>query len=153
MQRRWTSMARLASAAPHELMAENCPGTGEKLSARQQFAFACLLMVVVDWPLTEGEDGTLLALEADLDDLVSQLFAAQEADQLPAVHDSSRSGTENASIKEAQAKRVEAIVARLYPIERAIMAAPACTTVGQGPSAGPRLAFLSVVKTYQLAGS
>jgi hypothetical protein len=79
-----------------------------------------------------GEDGALLALEAELDDLVSQLIAAQEADQLP---DSARSGTENVSIKEAQAKRVEAILARLYPIERAIMAAPACTIVGLGVKA------------------
>jgi hypothetical protein len=46
------------------------------------------------------------------------------------VSDSAR--TENVSIKEAQAKRVEAILARLYPIERAIMAAPACTIVGLG---------------------
>jgi hypothetical protein len=82
-----------------------------------------------------GEDGALLALEAELDDLVSQLIAAQEADQLPAVSDSARSGTENVSIKEAQAKRVEAILARLYPIERAIMAAPACTIVGLGVKA------------------
>jgi len=82
-----------------------------------------------------GEDGALLALEAELDDLVSQLIAAQKADQLPAVPDSARSGTENVSIKEAQAKRVEAILARLYPIERAIMVAPACTIVGLGVKA------------------
>ncbi|WP_426527884.1 hypothetical protein [Bradyrhizobium sp. McL0615] len=82
-----------------------------------------------------GEEGALLALEAELDDLVSQLIAAQEADQLLAVSDSARCGTEDVSIKEAQAKRVEAILARLYPIERAIMAAPACTVVGLGVKA------------------
>ena len=81
------------------------------------------------------EDAALLALEAELDDLISQLIAVQEADQLPAVPDSARSATENESIKEAQAKRVEAILARLYPIERAIMAAPACTIVGLGVKA------------------
>jgi hypothetical protein len=82
-----------------------------------------------------GEDGALLELEAELDVLLSQLIAAQEADQLSTVPESARSGTENVSIKEAQAKRVEAILARLYPIERAIMAAPACTIVGLGVKA------------------
>jgi hypothetical protein len=90
-----------------------------------------------------GDDGGLLALEAQLDDLVAQLLAAQKAngelvassDQLPAVPDSTRGGTENASVSEAQAKRVEAILARLYPIERAIMAAPAYTIVGLGVKA------------------
>jgi hypothetical protein len=82
-----------------------------------------------------GEEGALLVLEAELDDLISQLIAAQEADQLPAVPDGARSGTENVSIKEAQAKRVEAILARLYPVERAIMAAPACTIVDLGVKA------------------
>ena len=78
----------------------------------------------------------LLALEAELDDLVSPLIAAQKADQLSAMSGSARCGAENVSIKEAQAKRVEAILARLYPIERAIMAAPACTIVGLGVKAG-----------------
>ena len=82
-----------------------------------------------------GEDGALLALEAELDVLVSQLIAAQEADQLSTVPEIARSGTENVSIKETPAKRVEAILARLYPIERAIMAAPACTIVGLGVKA------------------
>lgn len=60
-----------------------------------------------------GEDGALLALEAELDELVFKLIAAQEADQLPAVPDSSRCGAENVSVKEAQANRLEAILARL----------------------------------------
>jgi len=81
-----------------------------------------------------GEDGALVALEAELDDLVFQLIAAQKADRLLAVSDSAGGVNENAS-KEAQAKRVEAILARLYPIERAIMAAPACTIVGLGVKA------------------
>jgi phage tail tape-measure protein len=88
-----------------------------------------------------SEDGALLALEAELGDLVAQLLAAQEAsgehigDQLPSASDTMSGGTENASVREAQAKRVEAILARLYPIERAIMAAPACTVVGLGVKA------------------
>jgi len=93
---------------------------------------------------TAGDDGGLLALEAQLDDLVAQLLAAQEStgeltassDQLLAVPDrASGGGTENASASEAQTKRVEAILARLYPIERAIMAAPACSIVGLGVKA------------------
>jgi hypothetical protein len=81
-----------------------------------------------------GEDGALVALEAELDDLVFQLIAAQKADRLLAVSDSAGGVNENAS-KEDQAKRVEAILVRLYPIERAIMAAPACTIVGLGVKA------------------
>src|SRR4051812_16649117 len=81
---------------------------------------------------TAGDDAGLLALEAQLDDLVAQLVAAQEAngeliarsDQLPALPEHATvGGAENASVREAQAKRLEAILARLYPIERAIMAA------------------------------
>jgi hypothetical protein len=39
------------------------------------------------------------------------------------------------SVSEAQAKHVEAILALLYPIERAIMAAPAYTIIGLGVKA------------------
>jgi hypothetical protein len=88
---------------------------------------------------TAGDDEGLLALEAQLDDLVAQLLAAQEAngeliassDQLRAVPDSaSGGGPEN-----AQAENVDAILERLYPIERAIMTAPAHSIVGLGVKA------------------
>jgi hypothetical protein len=88
---------------------------------------------------TAGDDEGLLALEAQLDDLVAQLLAAQEAngepiassDQLRAVPDSaSGGGPEN-----AQAENVDAILERLYPIECAIMAAPAHSIVGLGVKA------------------
>src|SRR3569833_3913609 len=91
-----------------------------------------------------GDDGGLLALEAQLDDLVAQLLAAQEAnselirssDQLPAAaSNTSSGGTENASVTDGKAQRVETILARLYPIERAIMAAPAYSIVGLGVKA------------------
>ncbi len=90
-----------------------------------------------------GDDGDLLALEAQLDDLVAQLLAAQKvngepiasSDQFPAVLDSAGGGTESVSVSEAEAKHVEAILARLYPIERAIMAAPAYTIIGLGVKA------------------
>jgi hypothetical protein len=93
---------------------------------------------------TAGDDGGLLALEAQLDDLVAQLVAAQEgngepiasSDQVPALpKNGTGGGTENASVSEAQAKRLETILARLYPIERAIMAAPAHSIVGLGVKA------------------
>jgi hypothetical protein len=93
---------------------------------------------------TAGDDAGLLALEAQLDDLVAQLVVAQEAndeliassDRLPALPENATGGgIEDASVREAQAKRVEAILARLYPIERAIMAAPAYSIVGLGVKA------------------
>ncbi|CAL74711.1 hypothetical protein BRADO0788 [Bradyrhizobium sp. ORS 278] len=92
---------------------------------------------------TAGDDRGLLALEAQLDDLVAQLLAAQEAngalitssDPPPAVPDDASGGTENALVSEAQEKCVEAILARLHPIERAIMAAPAYSIVGLGVKA------------------
>jgi hypothetical protein len=90
-----------------------------------------------------GDDGGLLALETQLDDLVAQLIAARKengeliasSDRLPAVPDSAGGGTESVSVSEAQTKHVEAILARLYPIERAIMVAPVYTIIGLGVKA------------------
>jgi hypothetical protein len=93
--------------------------------------------------MAAGDDGYLLALEAQLHDLLAQLLAVQKADseliassdQLPAAPDGARGGTENASVSEAHEKYVETILARLYSIERAIMAAPAHTIIGLGVKA------------------
>jgi hypothetical protein len=90
-----------------------------------------------------GDDGDLLALEAKLTDLVAQLLAAQTAigepivssDELPAVPDGAGSVSESVSRSEVQTKHVEAILERLYPIEREIMAAPAHTIIGLGVKA------------------
>lgn len=91
-----------------------------------------------------GDDRDLLVLEAQLDNLVVQLLAVQRADgeqisssdQLPAMPDSSRGGADDgASVGGSQEKNVEAVLARLYPVERAIMAAPAHTIVGLGVKA------------------
>ena len=91
-----------------------------------------------------GDDGGLLALEAKLTDLVAELLAAQRAiggepildsDELPAVPDGAGSVTESVSRSEVQTRHVEAILERLYPIERAIMAAPAHTIIGLGVKA------------------
>ncbi|WP_316171401.1 MULTISPECIES: hypothetical protein [unclassified Bradyrhizobium] len=92
-----------------------------------------------------GDDKGLLALGAQLDDLVAQLLAAQEAngelvassDRLPAAPGHVSAGSkENAAVSEmTQAKYVEAILERLYPVERAIMAAPASSIVDLGVKA------------------
>ena len=90
-----------------------------------------------------GDDGDLVALEAQLDDLVDQLLAAQKAggelimgsDRLRVVPDGGGGGTESTSLGEIQTKHIEAILERLYPIERAIMAAPAHTIIGLGVKA------------------
>ena len=90
-----------------------------------------------------SDDGGLVALEAQLDDLVTQLLAAQTAsgepiassDQPPAVPDGAGAGTESVSLSEVQTKHAEAILERLYPVERAIMATPAHTVIGLGVKA------------------
>lgn len=90
-----------------------------------------------------SDDGYLLTLEAQLDDLIAELLAAQKAtgepvkilDQVPPVPDSSDAVAETASATEARTTQIEAILARLYPIERAIMAAPAYTIIGLGVKA------------------
>ncbi|WP_315701879.1 MULTISPECIES: hypothetical protein [unclassified Bradyrhizobium] len=88
---------------------------------------------------TASDDGGLLALEATFDDLVAQLIAAQEesgeaivsSHPGPAVAQNvSGGGTENALVGYSREERVEAILARLHPIERAIMATPASSIAG-----------------------
>ncbi|WP_316186549.1 MULTISPECIES: hypothetical protein [unclassified Bradyrhizobium] len=90
-----------------------------------------------------GDDESLLALEAQLDDLVAQLRAAErknEGQNMSLGRPSAGlgrlngGGTENA-VGDAQEERVEAILARLYPVERAIMAASAHSIVGLGVKA------------------
>jgi len=72
-----------------------------------------------------GDDDSLLTLEMQLDDLMRELLTAQKAN----------SELETASDHDARTKQVEAILARLYPIEQAIMATPAHTIVGLGVKA------------------
>jgi hypothetical protein len=93
--------------------------------------------------MAAGDDRYLLALEAQLDGFLAQLIAAQNADrelmansdQLPAMPNGARGGTENASVSEAHDKYLETILARLCPIERAIISAPAHTIIGLGVKA------------------
>jgi hypothetical protein len=78
-----------------------------------------------------------------LDDLVNELLAAQRAngkpvtssDQRPLVQNNLQAGAEAGSDQEAMTKQVEAILARLYPVEQAIMATPARTIAGLGVKA------------------
>jgi hypothetical protein len=90
-----------------------------------------------------GPDRDLLTLEAELEDLIAQLHAAQResgvpsasADLVAAVSKNAGGDPEGASVSGAQTEHVEAILARLYPIERAIMAAPAYSIIGLGVKA------------------
>ena len=76
--------------------------------------------------LALGDDVRLHALETQFNGLIKELIAAQKANDEPAIYDSD---------PEARTKQIEAILARLHPIERAIMQAPACTIAGLGVKA------------------
>jgi hypothetical protein len=88
-----------------------------------------------------SDDSALLALERQFNEMVADLLTAervneelagcsvlrssgQRADQLDALHDGA-----------ARTKAVEAILVRLYPVERAIMQTPARTVAGLGVKA------------------
>lgn len=84
------------------------------------------------------EDSTLLALERQFDAITADLLAVHN--ELAACSASQACGqrTDEAPARcneETGAKRVEAILARLAPIEQAIMQMPACTIVGLGVKA------------------
>jgi hypothetical protein len=93
--------------------------------------------------LPANDDGGLLALEMQLDDLVNELLAARKAngepimssDQRSLVSGRSQASAQTISDQEARTKQVETILARLYPIEHAIMATPAHTITGLGVKA------------------
>jgi hypothetical protein len=89
------------------------------------------------------DDAGLLTLEAQFDELVRELVAVQRAsgefairpDQWTRVQDSLQAGGQADADKEAKTKQVETILARLYPIEQAIMQTPARTIRGLGVKA------------------
>jgi hypothetical protein len=91
----------------------------------------------------KDDDSGLITLEVQLDDLVNELLAAQKAngklftssDQRPLVPNNLQAGAEAGSDQETGTKQVEAILARLYPVEQAIMATPARTIAGLGVKA------------------
>ena len=81
------------------------------------------------------DDAGLLTLEAQFDSLVAELIAAQTTngelvispDQRSLVDRNVRLGIEAEADHEASTKQEEAILARLCPIEQAIMMTPART--------------------------
>ncbi|WP_315769686.1 MULTISPECIES: hypothetical protein [unclassified Bradyrhizobium] len=93
-------------------------------------------------PPTDSDAG-LLALEAQFDRLVAELLAAQNASNKTAIDPDGRSrdghdvqvGLESYTGHEERSKKTEAVLARLYPIERAIMTTPARTIKGLGVKA------------------
>jgi hypothetical protein len=98
---------------------------------------------VISTPEKQGfipqEDSALLALAAQFATLTAELAAAERLraefttcqDQQVSIHDSERAGPDAG----AWTKQVDAILARLYPIEQAIMQTPACTVAGLGVKA------------------
>jgi len=88
-----------------------------------------------------NDDSTLLILERQFNEVIADLFAVQHArDELAAclVSQSSEPRGERLraeSSEEVRTRQVETILARLDPIERAIMASPARTIAGLGVKA------------------
>jgi hypothetical protein len=93
--------------------------------------------------LPMDDDAGLLALETQFNSLVAEMVAGQNASDAPATYSDGRplargnvqesfaSDTDRADWTE----KTEAVLARLYPIEQAIMATPARTIRGLGVKA------------------
>jgi hypothetical protein len=77
-----------------------------------------------------GEDSTLLALERQFNEITADLLTAQRANEVLVARSIPRRYDNGVNTKQ-----VEAILERLYPIERAIMQTPACTIAGLGVKA------------------
>jgi hypothetical protein len=96
-------------------------------------------IAAISLPPTDDDAG-LLTLEVQFNSLVAELIAAQTTngelvispDQRSLVDRNVRLGIEAEADHEASTKQEEAILARLCPIEQAIMGTPACTIAGLG---------------------
>lgn len=88
-----------------------------------------------------GDDAPLIILEAQFNALMAELTAAQRAnreicpDRRSLVQLGAGPDVDAAMDPEARIRREEAILARLHPIEQAIMATPARTVAGLGVKA------------------
>jgi hypothetical protein len=88
-----------------------------------------------------NDDSTLLALERKFNEIAADLFTARRTrDELAACSVSRPSEPRSELLRtawgeEARTRHVETILARLDPIERAIMATPARTIAGLGVKA------------------
>jgi hypothetical protein len=87
------------------------------------------------------DDSALLILERQFNEVAADLFAVQRARDELAACSVSRSTEPRSELlrpeysEEVRTRQVETILARLAPIERAIMATPARTIVGLGVKA------------------
>ncbi len=93
-------------------------------------------------PSTDDDAG-LLALETQFNSLVAEMVARQNASDAPATYPDGRP-LARGSVQESfvsdtdradRTEKTEAVLARLYPIEQAIMATPARTIRGLGVKA------------------
>ena len=92
---------------------------------------------------TEDDDARLLSLEVQFNGLLTELTAALGASNESVSYPDRQTLAQNIlpasgdaeSNCEAKTKQIEAILARLYPIELGIMQTPACTMAGLGVKA------------------
>jgi hypothetical protein len=84
--------------------------------------------------IARDDDAALLTLEKRFNDLAAELAAVQPADRESGASPASRSfdgpPVREEAGREALTSQVEAILARLYPVERAIVQTPAHTIAG-----------------------
>jgi len=91
--------------------------------------------------MVRENDAALLALEKQINALVAELAAVQlttsdtAGSPDPRIYNKDVDALREKFANEAFTRRAEAILADLYPIERAIMQTPACTIVGLGVKA------------------
>ena len=141
---RWTNLASLQMGQlgwPHDI------GPGRVNMPESQFSQDGVLFGASHsepWALAlpTDDDAGLLALEAQFYSLVAELVAAQKAsgaaiypDGQPSARDNGEAGSEPDANQGDRTKGAEAVLARLYPIEQAIMATPARTITGLGVKA------------------
>jgi len=93
--------------------------------------------------LPTDDDAGLLALEVQFNSLVAEMVAVQSANDPRASYPDGQSltrsnvqaGYESDSDQDDRTNKAEDVLARLYPIEQAIMATPARTIMGLGVKA------------------
>jgi hypothetical protein len=103
-------------------------------SSRANAAIDSSRSEVMALPPTDDDVG-LLFLEEQFDELVSELLSAQPLGGELATCLNQQSLMHDVERENVRTKQAEAILARLYPIERAIMQTPARTIAGLGVKA------------------
>jgi hypothetical protein len=111
------------------------------LASRLGISPAAIITAAHPETIARDNDAALLALEKRFNVLAAELATIQRANREPGVSAGPRSfdrGVEHPREEvgcEALTRQVEAILARLYPIEQAIMQTPASTIAGLGVKA------------------